>query len=124
MKNFDNRPIFGRNLVRLRKERKLTQGELAEMTGMSTRMIAYYEIEAVKPPIDKIESLSKALKVSINELLGTNEPNAVQNELIHIDGRTLKRIKKILELSPEERHLVYSYVDSLHFKKEKKSKVS
>ena len=34
-------------------------------------MIAYYETEAVKPPIDKIEIIAKALNVGINDLLET-----------------------------------------------------
>ena len=61
MKNFNDRPTFSRNMIRLRKERKITQTELAELTGLSKRMIAYYENEAVKPPIDKIETIAKVL---------------------------------------------------------------
>jgi len=121
MKSMESRPTtFSKNLVKLRKERKLTQEELASMTGMSTRMIAYYETEAVKPPVDKIENIAKALKVGINELLGSHAPTPAQDELISIDTRTLKKIKKILSLSNEERHLVYSFVDSLLIRKENK----
>jgi ABC-type molybdate transport system ATPase subunit len=57
-----------------------------------------------------------------NDLLGTQEPTTIQNEFINIDGRTLKKIKNILSLSTEERHLVYTFADSLLMKKGKKSK--
>ena len=119
MKNFKNRPLFSRNLIRFRKERKLTQEELASKTGLSKRMIAYYETKAVKPPVDKIDTIAKALNVSINDLLGKQEPTSIQNEFINIDSRTLKKLKNILLLSPEERHLVYTFVDSLLAKKAK-----
>ena len=89
----------------------MTQGDLAKLTGLSPRMIAYYETEAVKPPIDKIGIIAKVLNVNIDELLGLHEPTALQNELINIDGRTLKKLKKILSLSTDQRHLVYSFVD-------------
>ncbi|HPL18765.1 MAG TPA: helix-turn-helix transcriptional regulator [Spirochaetota bacterium] len=122
MKNFETRPTFSKNLIRLRKERKLSQADLAQLTGLSPRMIAYYETEAVKPPIDKIGLIAKALKVKIEELLDFNEPTAIQKEFVNIDGRTLKKLKKILSLSTDERHLVYSFVDSLLMKKERKAK--
>ena len=37
-----------------------------------------------------------------------------------LDGRTLNKLKDILSLSPEQRSLVYSYVDSLLDKKKSK----
>jgi len=119
MKNFNNRPIFSKNLIRVRKERKLTQEDLAKLVGLSKRMITYYETKAVKPPIDKINDIAKALKVSIIELLGVHEPTAMQNEFINMDGRTLKKLKTILSLSPEERHLVYTFAETLLLKKKK-----
>ncbi|HPA70995.1 MAG TPA: helix-turn-helix domain-containing protein [Spirochaetota bacterium] len=113
MKNYEKRPLFSRNLIRLRKERKLTQGELAKLTGISTRMIAYYETEAVKPPIDKVGIIAKALHVSINDLLGINdEPTPKQMELIDIDGRTMKKLKMILALPKHQRHIIYSMAES------------
>lgn len=120
MKDYKNRPTFSRNLIKLRKERKWPQSELADKTGLPKRMIAYYETEAIKPPIDKVEIIAKVLKVKISDLLGTSEPTSIQNELMNIDSRTLNKIKNILALSAEERHIVYAFVDSLLSKKQKK----
>lgn len=120
MNKINNRPLFSQNLIKLRKERGLSQEELAGRTGLSKRMIAYYETEAVKPPIDKIETIANVLNVGINDLLESKKPNKIQSEFIQIDGRTLKKLKRILSLSPEDRHLVYSFVDSLIIKKTRK----
>jgi transcriptional regulator with XRE-family HTH domain len=122
MKNYSDRPTFSKNLIRFRKERKLTQEELPQLAGLSKRMITYYETKAAKPPVDKIGILAKILHVSIDDLLGIHEPTTIQNEFINIDGRMLKKLKKILSLSTDDRHLVYSFVDSLLMKKEKKGK--
>ena len=97
---------------------QITTEELAKLSGITKRMVAYYETEAVKPPIDKVESLAKALNVNINELLTNKEPTKIQNEFYQLDGRTLKKIKSILSLPPEDRHLVYSFVDSLLMKRQ------
>ena len=122
MKPLKDRPQFSRNLVRLRKERHLTQDDMAQKTGLSKRVIAYYETEAVKPPLDNVEALAKALNVEISELIGTHTPTPAQSEFINLNGRTLKQLKKILELTPEERHYVYAFVDSLLAKRKSSKK--
>ena len=112
MKKYENRPLFGRNLVKLRKERGLSQEDLAKLAGLTKRMIAYYEIQAVKPPIDKIEALANALDATISELLGIKESTRVQKEFLEVDSRTLKKIKMILSLSRQQRHIIYSMAKS------------
>lgn len=47
--------------------------QLADKTGISARMIAYYETEEGSPPVQKIVPFVKALKVSADELLGIKE---------------------------------------------------
>jgi len=112
MKKLENRPSFGQNILRIRKARKLTQGDLSKLTGLSVRMIAYYELEAVKPPIDKIEIIAKSLNVGINELLGTHESTPSQGDFTNIDSRTLKKMKTILALPKHQRHIIYSMAES------------
>jgi len=112
MKKLENRPSFGQNILRIRKARKLTQGDLSKLTGLSVRMIAYYELEAVKPPIDKIEIIAKSLNVGINELLGTYESTPSQGDFTNIDSRTLKKMKTILALPKHQRHIIYSMAES------------
>jgi DNA-binding XRE family transcriptional regulator len=54
----------------LRQARGLTQVQLAKATGMTQRAISYYEIEAEFPPAPALITLSQALEVSTDELLG------------------------------------------------------
>ena len=121
-KAIKERPVFSRNLIKCRKEKGLSQEQLAELTGLSKRMVAYYELEAIKPPIDKIEIISKALNVSINDLLGTKDNSTIQNDFIQLDGKTLNKLKIILSLSPEDRHIVYTFAESLKIKREQAKK--
>jgi len=106
------RPLFSLNLVRLRKERGLSQQDLAKKAGLTQRMIQYYEKEAVKPPIDKIEAIAKSLNVKISELIGTNKETDIQKEFVQIDARTLKKLKMILSLPKHQRHIIYSMAES------------
>ena len=116
--------VFSHNLIRLRKTRGLTQKELAEKANLSQRMIVYYENEAGNPPIDKIKDIADALKVDIGDLLlkpTEKKKNDTQftDEITNINTKTVKKIQQILALSPEDRHVVYSLVDSLSSKRKK-----
>jgi transcriptional regulator with XRE-family HTH domain len=115
--------IFGKNLIRLRKERGLTQAELAKRAKLTQRMIVYYENEAGNPPIDKIKNIADALNVDIKTLLLEDNINnkTISDEFINLNMKTLKRIKQILSLTPEQRHMVYAFVDSLINKNKKKA---
>jgi ribosome-binding protein aMBF1 (putative translation factor) len=41
---------FGQRLASVRKARGLSQRDLATLTGISNRMIAYYEAQSDRPP--------------------------------------------------------------------------
>jgi len=113
MKKLKEKSIFSKNLSRIRKQRSLSQADLAKITGLSDRMIAYYETRAINPPLDKVEILSKALNVTLNDLLGTKKKSDIEEEIVKIDARTLKKIKIILSLPRHQRHMIYSMAESL-----------
>ena len=56
-------------LAIIRKQRNLTQFDLAEMVGLQTNSIARYERGEVQPSIEIASSIAKALNVTVDELL-------------------------------------------------------
>ncbi|MFZ5675705.1 MAG: helix-turn-helix domain-containing protein [Pseudomonadota bacterium] len=65
----DMRKIVGRNLKRIRLERKLTQERLAELSGFSQQYISGLEKGARNPTVVTIYEFSQVLKVDYLELL-------------------------------------------------------
>lgn len=61
---------IGKRLAALRKQRGLTQEELAQVVGVSRRRIAYYERETQHPPTTILPRLAEVLEVTTDELLG------------------------------------------------------
>jgi len=118
-----NKNIFSENLKRLRKKFGLTQEELAKLSGVSRRMITYYETNPAEPSIKRVEKIAKVLNISIEELVGYKKMDVnLKSNFSNIDSRTLKKFKQILSLTPEQRHMVYAFVDSLTNKnKDKKA---
>ena len=64
-----NNYVTGKIIKELREKEKLTQMELAGIIGVSDKAISKWETGKGLPDINLIESLSKAIKVSITELM-------------------------------------------------------
>jgi transcriptional regulator with XRE-family HTH domain len=68
---------FGKRLRQIRKERRMTQGEFAELLGTSKQILSRYEREDRSPRIEVVRKYAEALKVSADYLLGDEEAEAV-----------------------------------------------
>ena len=60
---------FGNNLKLLRKEKGLTQEQLAEMLGVSRQAISRWEFDNGYPETDKLLIIAKELDVSLDYLM-------------------------------------------------------
>jgi transcriptional regulator with XRE-family HTH domain len=109
----ENRPSFSRNLIKYRKARGLTQVQLAQLSGISNRMIAYYETNAASPPLANVLVLAKALHVSLEDLSGANGSKQATDLFEDIDMRTLKKIMMIRKLPKRDRVTIYNMIDAM-----------
>lgn len=64
--------ITGAAIKRLRENKMLTQSELADMIGVSSKAVSKWETAKGLPDISLIEPLAKALGVSVMELMSGN----------------------------------------------------
>lgn len=64
---------IGSNLKRLRKERKLTQEDLAKFIGVSFQVISKWECGDSYPDITILPVLAKFFNTTIDEFLGVEE---------------------------------------------------
>ena len=114
MKTADkNRSPFSRKLIEYRKARGLTQIQLAELSGISRRMIAYYETNIANPPLNNVMDIAKALKVTIGDLVGTNDTNTIMGMFEGIDMRTLRKILMVQKLPKKDRNTLYNMIDAM-----------
>ena len=60
---------FSTNLETIRKSKKISQEELAELIGVSRQTIYKWEAGICLPNLNKIEKLLEVLNVSIEKLL-------------------------------------------------------
>ena len=70
---------FGNNLRMLRKEKGITQEELAEMLDVSRQAVSKWESDNGYPETDKLVALAKNLGVSLDYLMD-NRPEETEEE--------------------------------------------
>jgi transcriptional regulator with XRE-family HTH domain len=107
---------FAQNLSRIRKQRGLSQADLADISGLTRRTINHYENRVSQPPFEKIEAIATALNIKTSELLDKNSKAAHINQnvdLTGIDPRSVKKLKDILSLPPEDRNDLYRILNKM-----------
>ena len=85
---------FGKKVTALRKEKKLSQQELATKVGTHLSVLAKYERDDVKPSIENAKKIADFFDVTLDYLVSDNEKivkdKALLNKIYTIDSFTNK----------------------------------
>lgn len=88
---------LGDNILKLRKDCKLSQEQLAEKVGVTRQTISNWELGETSPNPEQLKLLSKSLNVSIDELLN-NDIKPVLVEKVSNTEKLAGLIIKILKV--------------------------
>ena len=88
---------LGDNIFKLRKDCKLSQEQLAEKVNVTRQTISNWELGETSPNPEQLKLLSKALNVSIDELLN-NDIKQVLVEKVNNTEKLAEIIIKILKV--------------------------
>ncbi len=100
---------FGERLKRLRREKGLTQAELAERLGISRRNYIYYEAQGGSPSPELLAGLADTLRVTTDVLTGRHsKPDPTLPSF-----RLLRRLKKLEQLPPHDQKAVLRMIDMM-----------
>lgn len=105
---------FGARLVALRQKRGFTQVQLAEASGLSQRVISYYETMPGYPAVPAIIALARALHVSADELLGLKPlRKQLSEEDQPAQWRLWKQFRRVAELPERDQRAVLRLISSV-----------
>lgn len=107
--NIDNGYI-GERIARFRKERALTQKNLAKKIGITQTLVSDYETGRSHLSDEMIIRFAIALGKSADEILGLKN-NHLSN--IKLSLRLIKRIKKLEKLPENKQKKILSTLDDL-----------
>jgi transcriptional regulator with XRE-family HTH domain len=107
---------FKEKFKNLRKEKGLSQVELAEKLGTTQKVVSDYERGRTSPPKERLPLIAKFFGITIDELLdSTNDKNVLNSKIKTIHGK--KRTAKVTELydmlTPEEQRVVLRQIRGL-----------
>ena len=86
--------MLGENILKLRKKQGLSQEQLGELVNVTRQTISNWELNETTPNPGQLKLLSKALNVSIDELLN----NDVKNVLVEKISNTEKLAGMIIKI--------------------------
>ncbi|MCP4500966.1 MAG: helix-turn-helix transcriptional regulator [Deltaproteobacteria bacterium] len=112
-RNSKEAPTFGKHLSFLRKERGLTQAELAIELRISPKMVDYYERRSSNPSSDFVKKAAQFFGVSVVSLI--TEQDDLASRTKRKPGPKSKldiRVEAIKQLSPRQQDLVFLMIDS------------
>lgn len=100
---------IGERLARLRRERGITQMELAEKLGVAQPVVSDYERGEIRLHGQAIVELTRILHVSADELLGLSEPKG--NGSIR-NRRLLRRLQDLERLPKRDQQALLRTIDA------------
>ena len=92
-------PPFGRRLAVLRRQKGLSQKELAERLDTTQKTADYYERRALNSTLDLVERVAAALKVPAAEIIG----DGVAPTRLSKKAGPRGKCKRSLKMSPAPR---------------------
>ena len=102
--NYDKQDL-GETIKTLRKLHNISQEKLADRAELSQQQISRIELGLNTPKLETLIKLSKALRVSIEVIINTNNKG--------MDRRDLIILEKIKLLNEGNRNKVLGYIDAL-----------
>lgn len=88
--------MLGENILKLRKSKGLSQEQLGEKIDVTRQTISNWELGETAPNPDQLKLLSKALNISIDELL-ENDVNGLLMEKISNTEKLAGLVLKVLK---------------------------
>ena len=95
----------GKIITDLRKEKKMSQSDLAKTSGVSREMIGRYERNDAVPSIEAAKKIADAFGVSLDFLVGEGI-NAL------LDKKALQRLQEIQNLDSDTKGVLYNVIDT------------
>lgn len=103
--------IFSRRIIDLRKEKQMSQYELAEAIGFPRTKIAYYESRAQNPTLEIVEKFASFFEVSPTSLI--MEPSKDSNKVNGQISKMENILKKMKNLSLHKQRMITNAVEAM-----------
>ena len=107
--DFDKEAL-GQRLARIRKERGLTQNDVAQRTGLIQTLVSDYERGRLRLAADMIVRFAVALEISTDELLRPKRGKTAPQQ--NASRKVLRRLQQIESLPAYQQRALLTTIDN------------
>ena len=97
---------LGQKISQIRKEKKLSQSDIAKAVGVSRDAISKYERGDIVPSVENAKKMADVLGVNLDYLVSNEEQQEV------IENSMVRRIKEIQRLSEIDKNTIVNVIDA------------
>lgn len=103
--------LFSIRLKQLRKEKNLTQEDLAKILGYTRAAISGYEIGRNEPSHEVLNKLSEYFNVSVGYLTGKTDVRDIEAQKINVNENVDALYNKLTKMGKDDVNLIGNVVD-------------
>lgn len=97
---------LGQKITQIRKEKKLSQVDVATAVGVSRDAISKYERDDIIPSVENAKKIAQVLGVSLDYLVSKDDSVEV------VDTDMLNRMREIQRLNNDDKNTVTKIIDA------------
>ena len=93
--------VFGQFIASVRKEKNMTQADLANIIGVTDKAVSRWERGIGFPDINTLEPLANALEISVLELMRSEKADMEQKDYRLSEGEVTEMMNHAVEMAKE-----------------------
>lgn len=97
---------LGQKITKIRKEKKLSQIDVAKFVGVSRDAISKYERDDITPSVENAKKIAQVLNISLDYLVSEDDTLEV------VDITMVNRMKEIQRLNNDDKSTIVKIIDA------------
>ena len=100
---------FSKRFIQLRKERKLTQQQMADTVGIHITQVKRYEAGQAQPSVELLKKIATAFNVTTDWLIFSEDERELPNDL-------QLKFEAVSQMSADDQQVIQSMIDGMILK--------
>lgn len=101
---------LGERIIKLRKDKKMSQTTLAKEVGISYAQIGRYETKDKQPPAEVLKKIADTLGTTIDYLMNGDTHEKAKATLK--DAKLLQQFKEVEQMDDEDKNVITKLIDA------------
>ena len=101
---------LGERIIKLRKDKNMSQTTLAKKVGISYTQIGRYEIKDKQPPAEVLKKIADVLGTTIDYLVSGDTSEKAKATLE--DAKLLQQFKEVEKMDEEDKNVITKLIDA------------